>query len=101
MPNSYGFLSTYPPTACSLATFSHSLISVRSFFSLGDVPNGGRVSEDGCYVGKGATRGGCSSGSKALSAASASGWRGLTLAMTEAAREWCLASAGARALLAV
>jgi polysaccharide biosynthesis protein PslF len=26
VPNSYGFLSTYPPTACSLATFSHSLM---------------------------------------------------------------------------
>jgi hypothetical protein len=89
------------PDVARCATFSHSLIYVRSFFSLGDVPNGGRVSEDGCYVGKGAIQGGCSLGSKALSAASASGWRGLTSAMTEATREWCLASAGARALLAV
>lgn len=40
-------------------------------------------------------------GRKALSAASASGWRGLTSAKTEATREWRLASAGARALLAV
>jgi polysaccharide biosynthesis protein PslF len=41
VPNSYGFLSTYPPTACSLATFSHSLM--RSLVARGSGDTAGVV----------------------------------------------------------